>query len=100
MFPVMGGVEASPCFPKTKEGTKGIKEEQSSSDGAGDNGDNVLWVFSFIWLYGIAKVVEKLPKNQDTSQDAHSDHFSSDEKSAHGDDKSHDDDDKSHDGDE
>ena len=31
----------------------------------------------------IAKVVEKLPKNQDISQDANSAHFSSDEKSAY-----------------
>ena len=34
-----------------RKGTKGIKEEQSSSDGAGDDGNNVLWVFSFIWLW-------------------------------------------------
>ena len=43
-----------------------------------------------LYGYEITKIVEKLPMNQDTSQDAHSDHFSSDEKSAHGDDKSHD----------
>ena len=78
MFQVMGGVEASPCFPKTKEGTKGIKEKQSSSDG----GIMGIMCSGCFLLYSneIAKVVEKLPKNHDTSQDANSDHFSSGEK--------------------
>ena len=81
MFPVIGGVEASPCFPKTKEGTKGIKEKQSSSDG----GIMGIMCSGCFLLYNneIAKVVEKLPRNHETSQDANSAHFSSDEKSAY-----------------
>ena len=36
-----------------------------------------------LYGYEIAKVVEKLPRNHETSQDANSAHFSSDEKSAY-----------------
>ena len=58
MFPVMGGVEASPCFPKTKEGAKGIKEKQSSFDG----GEMGIMCSGCFLLYSneIAKVFERL----------------------------------------
>ena len=49
---------ASPCFPKTKEGAKGIKEKQSSSDG----GEMGIMCSRCFLLYSneIAKVFERL----------------------------------------
>ena len=78
--PSHGRGGGKPLLPKNK-GRKGIKEKQSSSDG----GIMGIMCSGCFLLYSneIAKVVEKLPRNHETSQDANSAHFSSDEKSAY-----------------